>query len=101
MLTGRADFFWYTWNRKAPQRKGEQVEASIEVTPEVAQDINRLMEAWKAQAGTTGSHHTTGIFQIQTDYGIWQREDGASFTKRVTTAQFKSWEQLEAEEIPA
>jgi hypothetical protein len=41
----------------------------------------------------------SACFEIQTDHGIWARPDESSFYYAPHLAEFKTWEQLEAEEL--
>lgn len=99
----RADIFW----RKFNSRRASTGEALVEV-PEDADLITIL----KAAYPVTGVHmetrgsRGTGVYEVQTDKGVWQAEDGGALisydTKRGTRVRrqtrFDTWEELEAQD---
>jgi hypothetical protein len=90
------DVFYHRWNRKAENHCGpvECLQLDTDST-----SLDDILADFREEYGTTGSHHTSGIFEIQTDTGIYRRWDGRSFAKRPQTAQFFTWEELEVIEL--
>lgn len=98
----RADCFFRTWNRdKAKTMSPANVRiVSVEVEPgEGAEAIIR--KAWTA--GASKGNGQTGVFEIQTDKGIWSVAEGGPLLSQSGNlrrgAQFKSWDALESEEL--
>ena len=90
----QADIFFRTFN-KIPERQNVQV-----VTVDVPHDatVRDMVAAAAAACGKAllSRNGRIGVFEIQTDLGIWDREDEGCVLNGAV--RFRSWEQLELEE---
>ncbi len=96
----RADVFWRTWNRVAERRRTYVVQLVV-AEDATLEDILAAAHG----AGLGRGTHQTGIVEVQTDRGIYARADGnridLSTPARAARVQFRSWDELEAEELAA
>jgi hypothetical protein len=58
--------------------------------------------AWAS--GMPKGSHRSGCFQVQSAFGIWRQVEGNRFDcstpRKAAKIQFKTWDQLEQEELP-
>jgi hypothetical protein len=100
----RCDAYFRAWNRK-PSRIFEprNVRVVIFEAPE-AVSVDELLALARA-AGAAKDPGRCGIFQIQTDAGIWTASDGRTIRTSSpglrARVRFHSWEALEAAELGA
>lgn len=90
----RADFFWRTQNR-VPSR-GRECEFTCAVPRGTDPALMLVIAGALAPVRLDQRHGPHGVYEIQTDEGIWRAPDGADV--RSPRATFKTWEQLEAED---
>ena len=104
----RIDAFYRTYNKVESKMMSSANVRSVSV--EVAADATPAeMIAAALAAGASIGTSRTGIYEIQTDDGIWTRTDKAircfeRINGEIVVSKkfaFKSWEQLEAEEEAA
>lgn len=93
-------FFWYREsNRVHPQ---SQPAWAINVQLPAGTPLADALAAAHA-AGLPKGTHRSGCFEVQCDEGIWAQQDGnridLSTPRRAAKTTFKTWEQLEAEEL--
>lgn len=93
-----ADLFYRSWNGHTKTKSVK--ETSVEVGEEMG--FAEILAAATEQTGVQFARRGgLGVFQIQTDAGIWARTDGTEGVLQAHNVTFKSWEQLEAEELAA
>jgi hypothetical protein len=96
-VTAHADIFYRTWN-KVPERQ-RVLHYCIDVPASAT--LDQIISTAR-KLGVGRGTHQTGIFEVQTDQGIYSRADGCrldvSTPGRAAKVIFKSWEQLEVEE---
>lgn len=91
--------FARTYNRN-PERM-TVVTAQFEAPADAK--VEELIELAHECGLSRGDRTLAGVFELQTDDGIWQCADGSKLLMRTgrglsPRAQFRSWEQVEAEE---
>lgn len=87
----RVDAFFRTYNRHVERRRVVCVVFEAREGAELAE----LLEL-AHKAGAKGRGSSTGIFELQTDEGIWSREDGKPLERRSgKLAAFATWAKLE------
>lgn len=99
VTTMKVTAFFRTFNR-VPERMRTK---TVEFTAPVGTAIEDLIEMAHAAGASRGARTPSGVFEIQTDEGIWSTPDE---TKLLTTsnsglsdrASFKSWKAMEREE---
>jgi hypothetical protein len=87
------DIFWRTYNRDpARQTRPENVRW---IRLELAADLG-LPEILTAaiRAGVSKGSSASGIFEVQTDAGIWDRPDGGKLDPP-RRARFRTWDEAE------
>lgn len=86
--------FWKTYTQRG-RGAGRVCDVSFEMPVELQDDLEELL-AWSYESGASVGSSRSGIFEIQTDCGIWS----STTCVRITPAShvFKTWDQLEAEE---
>lgn len=98
----KADIFYWRYNTRRVSVSDEQVE----VPPGTGVvEILRAVEKVQ-QRRLSRRSGKTGVFEIQTDEGVWDVTDGGSLTRFTEKtgcvlrpqARFRTWQQLEAEE---
>lgn len=100
----RCDCFFRAWHRDQARMFSDRnvrvvlVEAPADATIDVILGL-------ALDAGASKGNGRTGIFQVQTDIGIWTTIDGRPFVttspgKRAMIAH-QTWAELEAEELGA
>lgn len=97
--TGRADAFYRGGSNSTPTEKREVYDVSFPCETEAeARDLPALMRAAEKAKGGRGSF-VTGVFQIQTDWGIWSRADqrrlDADTPRKAAKAYFATWDEME------
>lgn len=96
MQTQTVDAFYKTFNRVPEKRRT----LSLRFEAPVGATLAELLATYIAAGGTRGSHET-GVFEMQTDAGIWSHRDekrmDASTARRAASCEFKTWEELDAE----
>lgn len=93
---GHADVFCRTFNRRGAKfARTREIVVMYPTGATLAQLIELAREAGASLGGR--GRHQGGIFEIQTDEGIWSTADGGKLD--VKHGVFKTWEQLEAEEL--
>lgn len=65
--------------------------------------IERLIELAHEAGASRGDRTLAGVFELQTDEGIWNCPDGSKLLKRTgvalsDNARFRSWDVIESEE---
>ena len=95
------DAFWRAWNRDASKRNSSSNVRTARFAAPATATISDLLELARAAGASCGTAQT-GVFEIQTDDGIWQHTGGqkidVSTTRRAANVQFRTWDQLDAEE---
>lgn len=86
----KADVFYRTWNRN-------RAKSRVKVTSVDVPANANLADVLKASGAPSGNRTWSGVFEVQTDAGIWARPDGGPFWKGGVT--FRSWDQVEAENV--
>jgi len=94
-MTNRIDIFYRTFNRRPG---AGQVREYFIPAPADTSLANLLEAAHQAGVPLGGAgRQYGGIFELQTDAGIWSTQDGGKLTPRHGT--FRTWEEIEQEEV--
>jgi hypothetical protein len=90
-----ATVFFRTSNR-VPGR-GRAVTLSVEVP--AGADLQTILVAasTKHRVALLSRFGQTGVFEVQTDAGVWAHPDGSERCVLTKGVQFKTWEKLDAE----
>lgn len=98
----KIDVFFRTYNKDKAKMLSEsnKRELKTEIADADAGDIDKLLAAaWKAGAGKGNSH--SGVYEIQTDHGVWDSIDGRKINVDTDTGRtrirFRTWAELETE----
>ncbi len=97
----RADCFFRAFNRSVERMLSNENSRCVVVDVPADSDLSTVLAAAKA-AGAPVGNQWSGIHEVQTDRGIWSRSDAKKLggnPTRIAAASFKTWEQLEAEEL--
>jgi len=98
----RADCFFRRWNRDPAKRFATRNVRVVTVEVEASASLPEILAAALKRGASKGTHQT-GIFEVQTDRGIYDRADGmrldVSTPLKAAKVRFKTWDQLEAEEL--
>lgn len=97
--TGQADAFYRGGSNNTPLERREVYDVSFPCATEAeARDLPVLMRAAEQAKGSRGSF-VTGVFQIQTDWGIWSRADSMRLDtdtpRKAAKAYFATWDEME------
>jgi hypothetical protein len=100
----RADCFYRAYNRDQARMLSERNVRCVSVEVDSAADLGTILAAGYAASGHTPfAHRCTGIYEVQTDRGIFSALDERALDPRSPRAAarvvFKSWDELEAEEV--
>lgn len=86
----KADVFYRTWNRDRAKSRVRVV--SVEVPADATLD-----DVIRAARAPRGTRTWSGVFEVQTDDGVWSRPDEGPLWKG--GAVFRSWDQVEEDEV--
>ncbi len=90
----RADVFYKTYNRVVSRARTLYVVVEV---PETA-TLGEILAAAFA-AGCPRGNRGSGVFEIQTDLGIFDTTTARSLTDR--NARYRTWDEIDAEEVAA
>lgn len=98
----RCTAFFRTFNRD-PERMNTR---QVDFTAEPGTPVEELIELAHAAGASPGARSRAGVFEIQTDEGIWSTPDESklltmSHSGLSDRTAFKSWEAMEREERKA
>lgn len=94
----KADLFYRTYNRNKRRMLSEKNVRHIRVTVPKTATLEEIIQAG-LNAGMSKGNFISGCFEIQTNLGIWSRPDSRSMVNDCGKAIFKTWKQLEHEEL--
>lgn len=98
--TIKADIFYRTWNRDTEKMASQASVRSVRIEVPEDADLDAIAKLAYAAGASVGAKGQSGIFEIQTDRGIWARPDGKPLLpggKPHRHTSFKSWDELEKE----
>lgn len=86
------------YNRDTARTMSPANVRSIRIQVRDIKNIDDILEA-AYRAGAPKGSSRSGIFEVQTDDGIWMRDDGAKFNLATNTGRaavrFRTWDELE------
>jgi hypothetical protein len=97
--TGRADAFYRGGSNATPLEDRPVYDVSFPCLTEAeARDLPALVRKAEEAKGSRGSF-LTGVFEIQTDWGIWSRADkmrlDTDTPRKAAKAYFATWDEME------
>ena len=96
----QANIFFRRENKNfKPQRiLTDRFEVEVTAQPGTDQELGQILNSVWNQGASRGSHRS-GIFEIQTDLGIWSQINEKKLNpSRMQLTRYQSWDQLISEE---
>ena len=88
-----ANVFYRAYNRDNAKMMSAANVRDLTLEIEPAAGLDQILEAAYAAGASKGSSRS-GVFEVQTDSGIWDREDGGKLAPG-RPARFRTWSELE------
>lgn len=92
--------YFRKYNRNPFKMFGPENVAFVVINVPVNATVAQMLEVAHAAGAPTGTHQN-GIFQLETELGVWQRQDqmriDVSTDRRAEKVQFSSFEDLQRE----
>lgn len=85
------------FSRKFRKDRTQAAVAEYQIEVDADMTVEELLEEAYAQGVRTGGNTWAGPFEIQTDEGVWRREDGEALKRG--KAVFRTWDEIEAAEL--